>query len=193
MTQTVTTDERIRRAAVELLGTQGYASTTMEQVRRRAQASNGSLYYFFPDKATLAARVFSDGMREMQRGVLGVVDRAPDAEAGVRGAVAWAMAWVDRNEVLARVVYDDLPDDVVLAASVRLDTPARDYVRSVTAWLRRQAEAGVIINRPFPVTHALWLGPSQEYCRHWLRGRVRARPTRVASDLADGAWKALLP
>jgi len=41
------------------------------------------------------------------------------------------------------------------------------------------------------VAHALWLGPGQEFARHWLHGRSKLAPTEVADDLADGAWAAL--
>jgi hypothetical protein len=45
----------------------------------------------------------------------------------------------------------------------------------------------------FGIAHALWLGPAQEFARHWLRGRSRQRPTEAVGALADGAWRALAP
>ena len=74
-------------------------------------------------------------------------------------------------------MYCDLPDDVLVAASPTHDQSARDYVRTTTQWLDRHVLEGSIVDRPFAVDHALWLGPTQEYSRHWLRGRAKLRPS----------------
>ena len=186
-----TTKSRVVQTAADLFGSQGYSSTSMEQIRKAAGVSNGSLYHLFPEKVALAAYLFSTGMHECQAGVLASVLDAETAEQGIRAAVAWQLGWVDENAATARILYGDIPDDVLVAASPAHDGSAREYVRTTTRWLHRHILAGSIRDRPYPVTHALWLGPTQEYSRHWLRGRVKPRPRSVADDLATGAWAAL--
>jgi AcrR family transcriptional regulator len=165
--------------------------TSMEQVRRNAGVSNGSLYHLYPSKAVLAARLYCDGMIQCQDGVIAAVRAASSAETGVRAAVAFQTLWVDQHVQLARLVYADMPDEVLVAAASTLDGPSRHYVRVVEQWLRSHVENGALTDRPFVVLHALWLGPAQEFCRHWLRGRGRLRPRHVADQLAEGAWRAL--
>jgi AcrR family transcriptional regulator len=185
------TKQRVVQAAAELFGATGYASTSMEQIRTAAGVSNGSLYHLFPDKVSLAAHLFSAGMRDCQAGLLDAIDHADTAERGIRAAVTWQLEWVEDNRATARVLYGDVPDDVLVAASATHDPSARDYVRMTTLWLKRHIAEGSIVDRPFEVTHALWLGPTQEYSRHWLRGRARRRPRLVATHVADGAWAAV--
>lgn len=163
----------------------------MEQVRRTADVSNGSLYHLFPNKAALAARLYCDGMLQCQDGIVGALEAATSAGAGVRAAVTFQALWVDQHVQLARLVYADMPDDVLVAAASTLDAPSRQYVRVVERWLRSHVDDGALADRPFVVLHALWLGPAQEFCRHWLRGRGRLRPRHVADQLAEGAWRAL--
>jgi AcrR family transcriptional regulator len=163
----------------------------MEQIRQEADVSNGSLYHLFPSKAALAAHLYLEGMVQCQDGIVDAVGAARVAEEGVRSAVAFQTSWVDSHTHLARLVYADWTDDVLVAAAPSLAGPSRHYVRVVDRWLRERIAAGEVIDRPFPVLHALWLGPTQEYCRHWLKGRSRLRPRHVADDLADGAWRAL--
>ena len=163
----------------------------MEQVRRDAGVSNGSLYHLFPSKAALAARLYCDGMIECQDGIIRAIGAAANPEAGVRAAVAFQTVWVDQHVPLARLVYADMPDDVLVAAASRLDGHSRNYVRVVDQWLRNHVDSGALADRPFVVLHALWLGPAQEFCRQWLRGRGRLRPRHVTDQLADGAWRAL--
>ena len=163
----------------------------MEQIRRTAEISNGSLYHLFPDKVALAAHLFCAGMQQCQSGLLDVIAHAETAEQGIRDAVAWQSGWVDDNVATARIVYGDVPDEMLLAASPTHDRSARDYVRNTKQWVHRHVLDGTLRDLPFAVTHALWLGPTQEYCRHWLGGRAKLRPRRVATDLATGAWAAV--
>ena len=186
-----TTDDLVTAVALRLFGSQGYSATSMEQVRREAGISNGSLYHLYRDKAALAARLYCQGMIESQDGILGALRQARSAEDGVRGAVMSQSGWVDANVELARIAYSDLPDAALTASAPTLDGPSRGYVREVNGWLRGHVDDGALIDQPFVVLHALWLGPTQEFCRHWLRGRARLRPRHVAADLAEGAWRAV--
>lgn len=186
---TSTAAERILDAALELFNERGYTGTSMEQIRRSARVSNGSLYHHFGSRAELAAGLLLEGMAECQHAVLQGL--SVDARDGVRGAVLAQLAWVQANAQLARLLYGDLPDDVLLAAEPTFSQENRRYVEIAAAWLRDQAERGRIVRQPFSIAHALWLGPTQEFARHWLRGRSRLLPRRAAPALADGAWRSL--
>jgi len=109
----------------------------------------------------------------------------------VRDVVHAQLGWFQEHTELARLLYGDLPDEVLLAAEPSFGEQNRHYVDVVGGWLRAQAEQGALVRRPFGVAHALWLGPGQDFARHWLRGRSKLAPTAVAADLADGAWAAL--
>jgi AcrR family transcriptional regulator len=185
------TAERIASAALGLFAVHGYAGMVMEQVRREAGVSNGSLYHHFGSRAELVARLFEDGMGQCRRGVLEVLQESTDAEAGVRAVVATTLSWVQENTELARLLYSDLPDEVLLCAEPDLSKHNRDYVDVVAGWVDKQTARGRLIERPFSITHALWLGPAQEFVRHWLGGRSPLTPTQAATDLGEGAWRAL--
>jgi len=187
----VATDRNIIAEAVKLFGSQGYAATSMDQIRRSAGVSNGSLYHLYPTKAALAARLYSDGMQQCQHGILSAIESASSPMLAVRGAVLFQAMWVDHHVELARLTYADWHDDVLAAAAPGLDESSRRYVRIVDGWLRHHIAEGRLIDGPFAVLHALWLGPTQEFCRQWLRGRARPRPRHVAEQLAHGAWQVL--
>ncbi len=191
MTERMATADRIAESALRLFTVHGYAGASMEQVRRAAGVSNGSLYHHFPSRADLAARLLVEGMGRSQQVVLGVLGDASDGEQGVRDVVHAQLGWFQEHTELARLLYGDLPDEVLLAAEPSFGEQNRHYVDVVGGWLRAQAEQGALVRRPFGVAHALWLGPGQDFARHWLRGRSKLAPTAVAADLADGAWAAL--
>jgi AcrR family transcriptional regulator len=185
------TVQRILAAALPLFVAHGYAGASLEQVRRDAGVSNGSLYHHFPRRADLAARVFTEGMRGCQQVILQAVTADEPAERVVRAVVTELLGWVEEHTDVARWVFSDLPDEVLLAAEPELSQTSRGYAVVVGDWLARQSRRGAVIEGSFAVRHALWLGPAQEFARHWLRGRSRQRPTEAATDLAEGAWRAL--
>ena len=191
MEQRAATADRIAEVALRLFTVHGYAGASMEQVRRAAGVSNGSLYHHFGSRADLGARLLVEGMARSQHVVLEILAGADDAERGVREVVRAGLRWVEEHADLARLIYGDLPDEVLRAAEPRFGQQNRHYVDIVGDWLQAHAEQGDLVVRPFGVSHALWLGPAQEFARHWLRGRSKLPPTAVASDLADGAWRAL--
>lgn len=187
----VATVDRILEAALPIFVVHGYAGASMEQVRREAGVSNGSLYHHFPRRAELAARLLVDGMAQCQHQILQTLTAADSAEDGVRAVVRSQLGWVEQHPDLATLLYGDLPDDVLLAAEPVFGQHNRRYVEVVDEWLSGHAALGTLVHRPFELAHALWLGPAQEFSRHWLRGRAAATPTDAAPDLAQGAWRAL--
>src|ERR671927_347270 len=100
-----TTPERITAAALPLFVAHGYAGASLEQVRRDAGVSNGSLYHHFPRRADLAGRLLNDGMRQCQDAVLAVVAGDGPAEQVVRSVVTEQLAWVEQHADLARWVF----------------------------------------------------------------------------------------
>ena len=185
------TADRVLAAALPLFVAHGYAGASLEKVRRDAGVSNGSLYHHFPRRADLAARLLNAGMRQCQDAVLAVLPGTGAAEDVVRSVVTEQLRWVEEHPDLARWIFSDLPDEVLLAAEPDLGGNARRYAVAVGDWLDAQSRACAVIGGSFGVRHALWLGPAMEFARHWLRGRSRSRPTEVAADLAEGAWRAL--
>src|SRR3954452_12890926 len=126
MTGTVaSTPERIVTAALPLFVARGYAGASLEQVRRDAGVSNGSLYHHFPRRADLAAHLLNDGMRQCQDAVLAVVAGASPAEQIVRSVVTEQLRWVEQRADLPRWTLSDLPDEVLLAAEPDLGDDAR--------------------------------------------------------------------
>jgi AcrR family transcriptional regulator len=185
------TADRIAEAALRAFTVHGYAGASMEAVRREAGVSNGSLYHHFPSRADLAARLLLDGMAQCQSNVLEVLAAGSQAPDGVRGVVEGQLAWVEEHANLARLLYGELPDEVLIAAEPRFSEGNRAYVDVVSHWLEEQAGQGALRELPFGIAHALWLGPTQEFSRHWLHGRSRVTPRQAGRELADGAWRAL--
>jgi AcrR family transcriptional regulator len=177
----VATRDRILDAARRRFAADGVYSATLEEVRRDAGVSVGAIYHHFPDKERLAEAVWLDALGRYQKGFLAALRAHPGASEGVVAAVEYHLAWVAAHREDAALLFSARP-----AAARERNRP---FFRAVRAWWREHA--GELRDLDLDVAHALWLGPAQEYCRHWLAGRARRVPADVARELADSAWLTL--
>ena len=58
--------ERLLQAALQLFAEHGYAKTSIRAIAQAAQANVAAVSYYFGDKATLYAALFSESFGDMQ-------------------------------------------------------------------------------------------------------------------------------
>lgn len=178
----------ILAAALQCFLDRGYAATTIGDIRRASGASTGSIYHFFPGKPAIAGAL-------LERAVAGWAGADPvalDADApferatraSVRGLVLWGTA----NPGLFRFMDEirSLASDDPAFAGVRASLAAGR--QAAAARYATAATAGVVRPLPWPVVHALLLGPAYDY----LRAVDPAAGAEAAADcFADAAWDAV--
>ena len=175
-------------AALQRFIENGVAATTIEDIRRASGASVGSIYHHFADKETIAAAVYADGIARYQDAFLAELRRHAAAEPGIRGTVGRHLRWTAENRDLAWFLFHERE---TAGADEDLRRLNRDAFAEVRAWLAPHVHYGAVRDLDVTLQYALWLGPSQEYCRHWLAGRTRRSPRAVADELGEAAWNAL--
>jgi AcrR family transcriptional regulator len=178
--------ELLLRAALARFEREGALSATLEDIRRDAGVSVGALYHHFPDKTALAAALFAELTETVQQGFLAELRAHPDAAGGVRAGVRFYLRWVSSNRASASFLLAGRPAD-----DERLRALNRPFFAEVMSWWETHVHYGTLRSLPFDVLQALWLGPAQEYCRHWVAGRSRRVPASVAGVLAEAAWLTL--
>jgi AcrR family transcriptional regulator len=178
--------DRLLRAALARFDADGALGAKLEDIRREAGVSVGALYHHFPDKTGLAATLYGELTGEFQTGFLAELRTHADAEGGVRGGVRCYLRWVSSNRAAAAFLLGERP-----AADAALRERNRRFFADVTAWWQTHVHYGVLRALPLELIHALWLGPAQEYTRHWVTGRGKRVPATVGGVLADAAWQNL--
>ncbi len=178
--------ERLLTAALARFDADGALGATLEDIRRDAGVSVGALYHHFPDKAGLAGALYAELNADFQDGFLAELRSHAGAEAGVKAGVRFHLRWVSANRSAAAFLLAGRPADDAL-----LRERNRAFFADATAWWQLHVHYGALRDLPFDVIHALWLGPAQEYARHWVAGRSRRVPASVADILADAAWQTL--
>lgn len=188
----MTMDRRrqILDAALAAFLERGYASTSIADIRARSGASTGSIYHFFSGKGALAEALLREavaGWGDLSAAALGANASAETAiKASVRGLMLWAFAEPARFRFMDEV-RNLAPADPDFAA-------VRDLLENGqtlgAAHYARMAAAGAVRNLPFPIAHALMLGPAYAYLRR--AGATRPEEAgRIAEFFAEAAWQAV--
>ena len=181
----------ILRAATELFVTRGFATTTMDDLRRRSGASIGSIYHHFGSKEEVAAALYVESLRNYQDGYLGELERHHDAEAAVKAVVEYHLRWISANDQLARLLFHRLEPELKLVTKRALGVANRRFFAAVAGWLDAQADRGVIQPLPRDLYYGLWIAPAQEFGRSWLLGNTTTTIEQAAAVLGGAAWQAL--
>lgn len=182
--------DQILEAARACFSEHGYAATTIEQIAARSGASNGSIYHHFGAKDGILAALYTSALASYQDELLALLRRfADDAEAGIRGAVVHHLEWVEAHPEETRTLFEHRAALERTARAGELRDQNRPVLAEVRAWVERHMAAGAIRALPPPAVAAVWFGPAQAVARDWIGGRLRGRPTAVADELAEAAWR----
>lgn len=180
--------EAILAAALHCFLDRGYAATSIGDIRRTSGASTGSIYHFFSGKPAIAEAL-------LQEAVAGWAAAGPAAaaadvpferavKASVRGLVDWGRAHPGLfrflDEIRARSARDAEFAGLRSALAAGQSAAAGRYAEA--------AAAGLVRPLPWPLAHALLLGPAYSYLRTAAAGEA---DDAVPAILADAAWDAV--
>jgi AcrR family transcriptional regulator len=178
-------------AALRLFVRNGFAGTSIEDIKRDSGASVGSIYHHFGGKEGVAAALYIDALTDYQNSLLALVAARPKAREGIEGVVRHHLHWVATHPDEARYLLNMRPAEVMLAFRKEVRTMNKTFFREVFGWLDEQAQAGRIRTVPRSLYFPLVIGPSQELAREWLEGRLDMPLEEAAPLLAEAAWNAI--
>jgi AcrR family transcriptional regulator len=177
--------DRLLAVALRRFGEDGVVAVNLDEIRQEAGVSVGALYHHFADKAALVDALYAEVAARFQTGFLEMLQASPSAEDGIRRGVRYFLRWVQHHRHETAILLG------ARAESAALTQLNRRFFAEVMAWWRTHAHYGAVRNLPLELIYALWLGPAQEYTRHWLAGHAERSPVAVGAALEEAAWKAL--
>jgi AcrR family transcriptional regulator len=197
MTRGVSRAPRGRRgdildAALRLFNEDGYTSTSVQVIAEEARASVGSVYHHFEGKEDIAAAIYEEGLRDYHRGLLRELRQEHgSAEEAVKGLVGNHLRWVKRNRELAEFLFTSRDPEVFGKTAPSVHGMNQHVLETVRRLIGRWVQAGEVQPLPIGLLHAVVLGPSQEFCRHWVARRTKESIDSAEPVLAEAAWKAV--
>jgi len=182
---------QIIQAALACFSEFGFSQTTMEDIRRRSGASNGSIYHHFKSKEQLAAAVYVEGIANYQSGLLSEIDKNPNAREGIFAIVRFHLIWVMEHPDWARFLSQMRHAEFMASSETAIMDLNQKWVIKLNAWFARQIESGKIRKLSRELYISIIFGPCQEITRLWLQGIVSAKIENIINEIARAAWQAL--
>lgn len=183
--------DEILQAALACFTEKGLENTTIEMIRDRSGASIGSLYHHFGGKDKIAATLYLQGLRDYAGVLIEALEKAPDARTGIAAMVNSYVDWVSAHPDWARFIFSARGRVIQGEAAESLLEDNRRQFTALKQWLQPYIQSGVLRELPQEVYHALINGPVQDYCRHWLSGRIRHAPEQWKATFAEAAWRSV--
>ncbi|PIE12064.1 MAG: TetR family transcriptional regulator [Rhodobacterales bacterium] len=181
--------QTILDAALPLFVAQGYAGTTMADIRKASGATTGSIYHFFKGKSGIATVLWQQANRAWLANTETLrTARTPQdmTTSTVRGLLEWAT----ENRPLF-LFFEDLrmrarsdPDLVLLRDEIA--TTHKEAAAIYGEWVKR----GAVRDIPWPVASALIVGPAYDYLRKCAPADDHEEAIVL---LCSQAWNAVRP
>ncbi|CCG08837.1 TetR/AcrR family transcriptional regulator [Pararhodospirillum photometricum] len=184
------TRQIILDAALECFLAQGFAGTSIADIRARSKASTGSIYHFFDGKESLALALCAEGLKSWAAAVC-VVPANGTPEQIVRAMVTGMVCWALDNERLHRFMMQSeflAPTAAQNSDLIDVMMEARLAQERILRGLNTSGETRVL---PADLMRALILGPAEAYLRERAHGRAASLPEEAIETLGAAAWLAV--
>ncbi|PAV48976.1 TetR family transcriptional regulator [Pseudomonas sp. HAR-UPW-AIA-41] len=176
-------------AALRCFSEHGVSGTTIDMIREASATSVGSLYHHFGNKEAIAAAVFIEGMRDFALQVASRLDSANGAEEGIKALVAANVEWISANPDWARFCFHHRAQVRHEDATERLRGDQQLFQERLHDWFAPYR--GALRDLPIEVFAALVVGPTHDYARHWLAGRITTPLLEQLDTFAEAAWRSV--
>jgi AcrR family transcriptional regulator len=184
--------EDLLAAGLAVFDRDGFDGATVEAIRTRARASNGSFFHFFGSKKELAGTLFLEVLQRYHAAVLAAIEPSLNAQHGIDRLIRAHLDWVVNNRRDARFLFEISRSEWTEA--VRDAQRARNarLAEGIERWRAPLIARGELL----PMTPVLFfsqiIGPAQIFCRAFLSGRDRSDPRQQADILIACATRALV-
>jgi AcrR family transcriptional regulator len=173
-------------AALECFATQGYATTTLADIRERAGASTGSIYHHFTNKAEIAAELYLVGVRSTQENGLRALATQTDVEGGVKALVISYLDWVRDHPKFARFLFAMRHADFMKPVEPKLARMNRATRRTANAWFEGHMASGELPKLAPDLLRAVVYGPVSYFSRRMLE--IDASAMDLERALCKSRW-----
>jgi AcrR family transcriptional regulator len=175
---------RLLEAGLDLLGSEGWAATTVRGVCARAGLTERYFYESFKDREALLVAVYDDIVGEAARVVLQAVEAAPhDEREKSRAAIAAFVDLMTNDPRKGRVAFVEAMGSEALMAR-RLET-LRAFARLIAQQAREFYGPSAVTAADAQLTAQLLVGGVAETLIAWLGGELDVSRERLVEHSAE--------
>ena len=171
-------------AAFELLGTEGWAGTTVRAVCQTARLNPRYFYESFADLDALVVAVFDRLVADLGALVVAALESAgDDPRARVRAGLDALLRFVDEDRRRGQILYvEALGNETLNRRRIQTGHAIVDLVEQAGAQSHGRPRRGEQIGR---TTAAIIVGGTSELVAAWLDGRIDVTRDQLVDDATD--------
>lgn len=171
-------------AAFDLLGTEGWAGTSVRAVCARAELNARYFYESFDDLDALVVAVYDGIVGELTVEVIAAQEAAPsNPRSQARAGIGSIVAFVDDDRRRARVLYvEALGSEALNRRRVETAQALVGLVAQRAVAGRRQSKRATQVTR---MAAAVLVGGLSELLVEWLAGRIDVSRERLVDDATE--------
>lgn len=163
---------------------QGIEATTIEVIRAACDTSVGAIYHHFGNKEGLVAALFFAALDDQSQLRSQYFENIQTIEDGVCALVYSYVDWIDRYAALAKFLF--AARFSVARGPHGHELSERNMARNkaIFSHLKQLSQTQTTRLWPLELLPSVIIGPSENYCRAWLSGRVEKSPKAYRDHLA---------
>jgi AcrR family transcriptional regulator len=161
------TRERILQAAMAVFAERGYASTSVDEIARRAGSSKGGVYFHFPNKQAIFEALIAELVTVLEHSVREAIAREHGALARVDAALSVVIRTFSAHRGLTHLLLVETsglgpPFDQEVRAARGM------FIGVIESYLAQAVAEGSIPPLDTGVAACVWLGAINEVVLRWL-------------------------
>ena len=169
----------------------GVEATTIDTIRARCETSVGAIYHHFGNKEGILSTLFFAAVDDQGQHLKQELAETNTMQEAVYAIVASYLDWVVDHPEWARYLFQARSAVAKGPYHQQLKDRNVEHYRELKQKLLSFENMDVKISLPFEILAPLVIGPSENYCRAWLAGRVKTSPRDYCGVLAESAWRSL--
>ena len=169
----------------------GVEATTIDAIKARCDTSVGAIYHHFGNKEGILSALFFAAMDDQRQQLERELAGANNLREAVFCIIESYLDWVAANREWARFLYQARSPLARGPFQQELKDRNIQNYQKLKEQLIGLGKGDIKIVQPFEMLFSLIIGPSENYCRAWLSGRVKTSPQEYRKEFAESAWRSL--
>ena len=169
----------------------GVEATTIDAIKARCDTSVGAIYHHFGNKEGILSALFFAAMDDQRQQLERELAGANNLREAVFCIIESYLDWVAANREWARFLYQARSPLAKGSFQQELKDRNIQNYQKLKEQLIGLGKGDIKIVQPFEMLFSLIIGPSENYCRAWLSGRVKTSPQEYRKEFAESAWRSL--
>ena len=181
---------QILAEALDCFLEQGIETTTIEQICERSGASVGAIYHHFKHKEGIVSALYLSALQDQSQQRNQALKDVHGLQQGITVLIQHYILWTVQHPQFARFLFSARSSFSPLSHA-KIDEQNQQRNEALFTWLSQQTDVAVLGHIPYELLFSLVIGPTENYCRAWLSGRVQSSPLHYQEQLARAAWRSI--